>query len=96
MYGLYGATVSGLLAHHTGADVPWWVCALVTMAAVQALGASGIEMGATVLAVFVLAEFSILAVFALVTLAKGGGREGLAFTESFSPGAALKGARAWP
>jgi amino acid transporter len=40
----------------------------------------------------VLAEFSILAVFALVTLVKGGGPEGLGFAQSFSPGAALKGA----
>lgn len=76
MYGLYGATVSGLLEHYTGADVPWWVCAVVTMAIVQVLGAVGIEMGAKVLAVFVLAEFSILAVFALVTFFKGAGPRG--------------------
>ncbi|MEU8865497.1 APC family permease [Streptomyces umbrinus] len=92
MYGLYGATVSGLLDHYTGADVPWWVCAVVTMAIVQVLGAVGIEMGAKVLAVFVLAEFSILAVFALVTLFKGGGPEGLGVAQSFSPSAALDGA----
>ncbi|WP_345034421.1 APC family permease [Streptomyces sannanensis] len=92
MYGLYGATVSGLLAQYAGADVPWWVCAVATMAIVQILGASGIEMGAKVLAVFVLAEFSILSVFALVTLFKGGGPEGLGFSGSFSPGAAVKGA----
>lgn len=92
MYGLYGATVSGLLAQYTGADVPWWACALVTMAIVQVLGASGIEMGAKVLAVFVLAAFSILRVFALVTLLTGGGPEGLGFSDSFSPGAALQGA----
>ncbi|NGO44702.1 APC family permease [Streptomyces ureilyticus] len=92
MYGLYGATVSGLLAHHTGVDVPWWVCVLVTMAIVQVLGASGIEMGAKVLAVFVLAEFSILSAFALVTFVQGGGPEGLGFSQSFSPGAALDGA----
>ncbi|MDX2676522.1 APC family permease [Streptomyces sp. NY05-11A] len=92
MYGLYGATVSGLLAAHAGADLPWWACSLVTMAIVQVLGGAGIEMGAKVLAVFVLAEFSILAVFSLVTLLKGGGPEGLGIAESFSPGAALKGA----
>ncbi|KMS76573.1 amino acid permease [Streptomyces viridochromogenes] len=92
MYGLYGATVSGLLADYTGANVPWWVCAVVTMAVVQILGASGIEMGARLLAVLVLAEFSILALFALVTFFKGGGSEGLGFTQSFSPGAALDGA----
>ncbi len=92
MYGLYGATVSGLLAHYTGLDAPWWACALVTMVIVQILGAAGIEMGAKVLAVFVLAEFSILSAFALVTFAKGGGPEGLGIADTFSPGAAVQGA----
>ncbi|MEU5194442.1 APC family permease [Streptomyces scabiei] len=68
------------------------IAPLVTMVIVQALGASGIEMGAKILAVFVLAEFSILIAFALVTLFKGGGHEGLGFTDSFSPSAALQGA----
>ncbi|MEU0584658.1 APC family permease [Streptomyces sp. NPDC006132] len=92
MYGLYGSIVSGLVASHTGLDLPWWLWTLATMAVVQALGAAGIEMGARVLAVFVLAEFSILSVFALVTLVKGGGPEGLGLAESFSPAAALDGA----
>nr|WP_202510207.1 APC family permease [Streptomyces sp. SID5643] len=92
MYGLYGAIVSGLVATHTGLDLPWWVWTLATMAVVQGLGAAGVEMGAKVLAVFVLAEFSILSVFALVTLFKGGGPEGLGLAESFSPSAALDGA----
>ncbi|MEU6009953.1 APC family permease [Streptomyces sp. NPDC047453] len=92
MYGLYGSLVSGLVAHHTGLDLPWWVWALATMAVVKALGAAGIEMGARVLAVLVTAEFSILLVFGLVTLFKGGGPEGLGLTDSFSPSAALQGA----
>lgn len=92
MYGLYGSIMSGLVEHHTGAHVAWWVWALVTMVIVQVLGASGIEMGAKILAVFVLAEFSVLIVFALVTFFKGGGPEGLGLTDSFSPSAALQGA----
>ncbi|MHC3473480.1 APC family permease [Streptomyces sp. 7R007] len=92
MYGLYGATVSGLLAQHAGVNVPWWACALVTMVIVQVLGAAGIEMGAKVLAVFVMAEFSILSVFSLVTLFRGGGPEGLGLVQSFSPANAVKGA----
>ncbi|MEU4041515.1 APC family permease [Streptomyces antibioticus] len=92
MYGLYGFTVAGLVEHYASVHIAWWVWSLVTMAAVQILGAAGIELGAKVLAVFVLAEFSILLVFALVTLVKGGGPEGLAFTDTFSPGAALQGA----
>ena len=92
MYGLYGSIMSGLVERHTGAHVAWWVWALVTMVIVQVLGASGIEMGAKILAVFVLAEFSVLIVFALVTLFKGGGPEGLGLADSFSPSAALQGA----
>ncbi|WP_460062436.1 APC family permease [Streptomyces sp. YKOK-I1] len=92
MYGLYGATVSGLVEHYTGLHAAWWVWALITMVIVQILGATGIEMGAKVLAVFVLAEFSILIVFALVTLFNGGGPEGLGIGDSFSPHAALQGA----
>ncbi|MFD7876374.1 APC family permease [Streptomyces sp. NPDC059766] len=92
MYGLYGATVSGLVEHYTGTHVAWWVWTLITMVVVQILGAAGIEMGAKVLAVFVLAEFSILTAFALVTFFKGGGSEGLGLTDSFSPSAALQGA----
>jgi len=92
MYGLYGFTVAGLVEHHAGVHIAWWVWSLGTMVVVQVLGAAGIELGAKVLAVFVLAEFSILLVFALVTLVKGGGPEGLGFTHTFSPGAVLQGA----
>ena len=92
MYGLYGATVSGLVAHYADVQIAWWVWALVTMVAVQVLGAAGIELGAKVLAVLVLAEFSILLAFALVTLVKGGGPEGLGVADTFSPSAVLDGA----
>ncbi|MDF2268533.1 APC family permease [Streptomyces coacervatus] len=92
MYGLYGATVNGLVEHYAGVHIAWWVWTLVTMVVVQILGSAGIEMGAKVLTVFVLAEFSILIAFALVTFAKGGGPEGLGFGDSFSPHAALQGA----
>ncbi|MEU3460647.1 APC family permease [Streptomyces sp. NPDC006733] len=92
MYGLYGSVVNGLADHYLRWDVPWWAWALLTMAVVQALGAFGVELGAKILAVFVTAEFSILLVFGLVTLFKGGGPEGLAPADSFSPGAALDGA----
>lgn len=88
MYGLYGATLNALISP----DVPWWVFALVTMVIVQVLGAAGVEIGARVLAVFVLAEFSILLVFGLITFFTGGGPEGLGFADSFSPSALLQGA----
>ncbi|WP_188189675.1 APC family permease [Nonomuraea sp. SYSU D8015] len=92
MYGLYGAIVSGLAGQYAGLDLPWWVWSLLTIAVVQVLGQAGIEIGAKVLAVFVLAEFSILLAFALVTLVKGGGPEGLGVAQTFAPDAVLAGA----
>ncbi|MER0240644.1 APC family permease [Streptomyces sp. HSW2009] len=92
MYGLYGSIVSAFVADHTALDLPWWTYTLATMVVVQALGVAGIETGARILAVLVLAEFSVLLVFGLVTLVKGGGPEGLGLTDSFSPSAALHGA----
>ncbi|MFJ8471192.1 APC family permease [Kitasatospora sp. NPDC094011] len=92
MYGLYGSMVSGLFARYLGWDVPWWACVLVTMAVVQLLGAAGVEMGAKVLAVFVLAEVGILLAFGVLVLLRGGGPEGLAATRTFAPSAALGGA----
>ncbi|MGC5568627.1 APC family permease [Streptomyces sp. FR-108] len=92
MYGLYGATVAQLMTLHTGIDLPWWVWALLTMALVQLLGVAGIDTGARVLAVLVVAETSILLAFALVTLVRGGGPEGLGLAAGFAPQHALDGA----
>jgi amino acid transporter len=92
IYGLYGVVVQGIVAKYTGLDAPWWLYALLTMAIVQVFGTLGIDIGARVLAVLVAAEFSLLGVFALVTLVKGGGPEGLAVAGTFSLDAALSGA----
>lgn len=92
MYGLYGFSVSAVLDAFFGVSVPWWVCVLVTMAIIQILGALGIELGARVLAVLVLAEFSLLLAFDVVTFVTGGGPEGLAPMASFGPEAILSGA----
>jgi amino acid transporter len=91
MYGLYGSIVASLLAPR-GLDLPWWVWALVTMAIVQLLGVVGIDVGAKVLAVLVVAETAILVAFDLAVLFSGGGPEGLAFGASFNPAAFLSGA----
>jgi amino acid transporter len=92
MYGLYGVIAEGIFVHYFDLAVPWWLCALVTMAVVQALGTLGIDLGAKVLAVLVAAEFSLLGIFAVVTLFKGGGPEGLAIADTFSLKAATAGA----
>jgi amino acid transporter len=93
MYGLYGASVSGLVDHYVGLDLDWWVWALLTMAVIQALGALGIELGVKVLALFVSAEFALLGIFAIITLFEGGGSpDGLDVAGSFGWDAAFSGA----
>ncbi|GAB7005410.1 APC family permease [Nocardioides sp. AN3] len=92
MYGLYGVVVEGIFVKHFSIDLPWWFWALATMAIVQILGTLGIDIGAKVLAVFVAAEFSLLSLFALITLFKGGGPEGLGVADTFSLSAATAGA----
>lgn len=91
MYGLYGVVASGLLQQHLGWTVAWWVCALVTMAVVQAGGAIGIDLGARVLAVLVACEITILLAFALAVLFSNGGPDGLQFTQSFAPSHIVSG-----
>ncbi|MFJ8812328.1 APC family permease [Amycolatopsis thermoflava] len=92
MYGLYGATVSGLLAAYAGISVPWWACGLVTMVLVMAWAWLNIEIGARALACLVGLEMGILLVFAVITFARGGGPQGLDFGATFGPSAVASGA----
>ncbi|MFI1329855.1 APC family permease [Streptomyces sp. NPDC020845] len=92
MYGLYGVVVEGLVQQYASIDLPWWFWALATILLVQLLGSLNIEFGAKLLAVLVVAETSLLLVFAVHELLWGGGPGGLAFRASFSPSAFLSGA----
>ncbi|MFC5791211.1 APC family permease [Agromyces tardus] len=92
MYGLYGASVSGLFAA-IGLTIPWWIPVVVTIAVVQLLGSLNIELGARVLAILVGLEVAILLAFAFGTLFTGGGPSGsIDFAASFSPAAIMSGA----
>ena len=92
MYGLYGASLSALIATYTGVTIPWWLLVLVTMGAVQLLGSRNVELGAKFLAFLVGAEVAILLAFGISVLASGGGPEGISFSASFSPAAIAAGA----
>ncbi|MCA4131751.1 APC family permease [Arthrobacter sp. M4] len=92
MYGLYGASLSALVATYTGLSVPWWLLVLATMAGVQVLGSRNIELGAKFLAMLVGAEVAILLAFGISVLSSGGGHEGLDLAASFSPAAIAAGA----
>ncbi|WP_138413418.1 APC family permease [Sinomonas gamaensis] len=91
MYGLYGASFSGLLGT-MGISVPWWIPTLATVAFVHFMGTRNIELGAKVLAVLVGLETSVLLAFALKVVFTGGGPEGLNIAASFSPSAVITGA----
>ncbi|WP_284978418.1 APC family permease [Arthrobacter sp. fls2-241-R2A-200] len=83
VYGLFAVQTQAMLHTLFGLDVPWPVVALVAIAAVWFLGYRGIDVGAKVLGVLLVAETAILAVMGVGILAKGGA-SGISFA-SFSP-----------
>lgn len=91
MYGLFGASLAGLLSRHFGMTVPWWGCVAAGIALVWFLGSRKIELGARVLAVLVACELLLLILFAIgVIVTKG--LSALDVSASFGPHAILAGA----
>jgi len=68
-----------------GLALPWWVYAFIILAAVFALSAASVDVGAKVLGVLLAIELLGLVVLALAILFQGGGPDGLDFGASFSP-----------
>lgn len=83
VYGLFAVQTQGMLRSLFGLDVPWPVAALAAIAAVWFLGYRGIDVGAKVLGVLLIAETAILAIMGFGILARGGA-EGISFS-SFAP-----------
>ncbi|MER5756144.1 APC family permease [Streptomyces sp. NPDC002088] len=92
LYGLYGVVVQGLVQRYASIDLPWWFWTLATIVVVQILGSLDIEFGAKLLGVLVVAETSLLLIFACWELVSGGGPRGLDIVDSFGPSAFLDGA----
>jgi amino acid transporter len=91
MYGLFGASLSALVAEHLHAETPWWLWAAAGVAAVWFLGSRRIEVGAQVLAVLVSVEILLLVAFGIGVLADRG-LGSLDVGASFGPSAILAGA----
>jgi amino acid transporter len=91
MYGLFGASLSGLLQRDAGVDSPWWAWALAAIALVWFLGSRKVELGARVLAVLVAFELLLLIAFAIGVLITRG-FAALDVSGSFGPKAVLAGA----
>lgn len=83
VYGLFDVQTQAMLRTLFRLDVPWPVVALAAIAAVWFLGYRGIDVGAKVLGVMLIAETAILAIMGVGILARGGA-EGISFA-SFSP-----------
>ncbi|WP_066904749.1 APC family permease [Millisia brevis] len=85
MYGLLGATLAGMFP-----AMAWWIYAVAAIAVVWALGTRGIELGARVLSVLVIAEVAILLAFSFVVLVTTGWGD-LDIGASFAPSAIAVG-----
>ncbi len=83
VYGLFAVQTHDMLTVLFGLEVPWPIIALVAVAAVWFLGYRGIDVGARVLGVLLVAETVILAVMGVGILGHGGA-EGISLG-SFSP-----------
>ncbi|SFP43938.1 Amino acid transporter [Amycolatopsis arida] len=84
LYGLIGAATQPLLAGWFGVELPWWVIALAAWALVAALGLQHVDVNGRVLAVLLMAEIAIIAVFAVSNLAHPAG--GVVAVDALAPG----------
>ncbi len=86
LYGLFGAATSQFLAVY-GIDVSWWVCALLALAVVGALGVLRVDLNARVLAVLLVLE--VVAVLLYDIGAFGSPAAGTVSFEGLAPSALL-------
>ncbi|MDQ4490600.1 APC family permease [Sinomonas sp. ASV486] len=89
IYGLFGFTVSSLLAERFGIDVPWWAAVLVCIAVVAVLGVNRVDLSAKVLGILVALEFLVVIVYDVAAFAaapEGITAEPLSPSSLFVPG----------
>lgn len=79
VYVFAGITATSLVASFGGPDTPWWFWSLVGWALVGSLGYFHIELSAKVLSVVMVLEVTLVMIFNVATLAKGGA-EGLSLS----------------
>lgn len=86
VYGLLGVQTADAISTLTGVEVPWWACVFAAIAIVWWVGRRGIDVGARILGVLLVAETAILALLVVAVVIKGGdqGLGGLSAT-SFTP-----------
>lgn len=68
LYGIFGFSLSSLLAGTLGVSIPWWVSAAAGWLLVGVMGVRNVDLSAKVLAVLVALEFVVVTVVSVVSL----------------------------
>lgn len=94
IYGLFAVNVTAMLTNLFDVHIPWGLSVLVAIIAVWAMGFSGIDLGARILGVLLIAETLALGVIAVIILVDGGFTRGPGLgmfspDNIFSPGFAV-------
>lgn len=84
-----GVAAAGVIETFTGADTPWWLWSLVSLAVIGVLGYRDIELSSKVLGVLLIAETLVIVIMDVAIIAQGG-REGLS-AQSWSPAELVSG-----
>jgi amino acid transporter len=63
LYGLFGASLGSFLADTFGVDLPWWLLGVIALLVVGALGMLRVDLNARVLAVLLVAECIVVALY---------------------------------
>ncbi|GAB4060461.1 APC family permease [Uliginosibacterium sediminicola] len=88
---MFGFMTSMFLSDHFGLAMPWWICSVLMLGVVLALGVAKVELGGKLLGLLMLAEVGIVILTALSIVVHGGATGTLEFS-SFTPQASFSGA----
>src|SRR4051794_29126232 len=91
IFGFFGAVMGEQMKSQFGISLSWWVWTLLAWAAVLALSAFSVDVGAKFLGVLMIFELGSLVLTSIAVVVKGGGPQGLDFGASFSPSAVFVG-----
>ncbi|MGO3151172.1 MAG: APC family permease [Galactobacter sp.] len=89
IYGMFGYATADLVTSLTGAEIAWWVWALIGWLIVGILGINAVDLSAKVLGILVALEFLVVLVFDVFGLAdspQGVDATGLGMSDLFGPG----------
>lgn len=90
LYGLFGAGFGAFATESLGVDLPWYVWAFLAVAVVGALGVLRVDLNASVLAVLLILEVVVVALYDVGALGHPAGGtltgDGLSVAQLFGPG----------